>query len=143
MFVFFLADFCCCLFCFVYSGGAKGGGGGVEGGVRPPRSASLQGQQFRFQMYFYYTNRGAHLHVYLVPDSNTPCSFAVCLCFVVCFCFVFVAFIFQVDLSEITQTEHIFFKLMCVCVSVRVSEYVGCIYNIFTIFLLISCMATK
>ena len=35
-------------------------------------SALLQGWQFHSQMYFYYTNRGAH--IYLAPDCNTPCS---------------------------------------------------------------------
>ena len=40
----------------------------VEQRVR--RAAPLQGRQFRSQMYFYYTNRGAH--IYLARDSDTP-----------------------------------------------------------------------
>ena len=35
-------------------------------------AAPLQGRQFRSQMYFYYTNRVAH--IYLAPGSNSPCS---------------------------------------------------------------------
>ena len=30
----------------------------------------LQGRQYRWQMYFYYTNRSAH--IYLAPGGNTP-----------------------------------------------------------------------
>ena len=44
--------------------GKEGGGGGARG------EAALQGRQFRSQMYFYYTNRGAH--IYLDSGSSTP-----------------------------------------------------------------------
>ena len=36
----------------------------------PPQAAHLQGRQFRSQIYFYYTNRGAN--IYLAPGGNTP-----------------------------------------------------------------------
>ena len=49
------------------SGRAKGGGGVGERAAVP-----LQGRQFRSQMYFYYTNKGAH--IYLATGGNTPCS---------------------------------------------------------------------
>ena len=39
----------------------EGGGGGA---------APLQGRQFRSQMYFYYTNSGAH--IYLAPTAIPP-----------------------------------------------------------------------
>ena len=48
---------------YVISDGGGGGGGG--GGL-------YRGVNFGLQMYFYYTNRGAH--IYLAPGSNTPCS---------------------------------------------------------------------
>ena len=40
--------------------------GGAKGWWR------ARGRNFELQIYFYYTNRGAH--IYLVPASNTPCS---------------------------------------------------------------------
>ena len=43
---------------FVIWGRAKGGGG--------------RGWPFQAEMYFNYTNRGAH--IYLAPGGNTPCS---------------------------------------------------------------------
>ena len=35
-------------------------------------AALLEGRQFRSQIYFYYTNRGAHIGLYLAPGGNTP-----------------------------------------------------------------------
>ena len=37
-----------------------------------------RGWQSQAEMYFYYTNRGAH--IYLAPGSNNPCS-ATVICF--------------------------------------------------------------
>ena len=52
----------------IASGGAKRGRGGGGGGGGGRGAAPLQGRQ----LYFYYTNRGAHIH--LTPGRNTPCS---------------------------------------------------------------------
>ena len=41
----------------------------------PPQMSPLQGQQFRSKMYYYYTNRGAH--IYFAPGCNTPYSVTV------------------------------------------------------------------
>ena len=85
---------------------------------------------------------GAPIYIWsrtAIPPA--PPLFVCVLCFV--FCFVFVAFFFSRLIRNYTNRAHFLQADVCVCVSVRVSEYVGCIYNIFTIFLLISCMATK
>ena len=48
------------------SGGAKGEGGGGSGGAEAV-AGGVKGRQFRAEIYFYYTNRGA-------PGGNNPCS---------------------------------------------------------------------
>ena len=48
------------------------GSGRAKGGGCERAAAPLQVRQFRSQMYFYYTNKGAH--IYLATGGNTPCS---------------------------------------------------------------------